>query len=231
MYEVFKTLDKITETNISIFINGETGTGKELIAKALHYNNPERCKNRFVAINCGGIPPNLIESELFGYKVGAFTGATKDKKGLFAEADGGTLFMDEIADLELALQVKLLRALEEGEVIPVGDTRPVRFSLRVVSASHKNLSDLIREGKFREDLYYRICQIRIPLPPLRERPEDIPPLVDIFWGAYQASSQKAYTAIKWLDVSQGHFYNVLKSAKKSTLNPQKLPSPRLGIHA
>src|SRR5436190_11439264 len=102
MYEVFKVLDKITETNISVFINGETGTGKELIAKALHYNNPSRGKARFVAINCGGIPPNLIESELFGYKAGAFTGASREKKGLFVEADGGTLFMDEVADLDHA---------------------------------------------------------------------------------------------------------------------------------
>ncbi len=184
MYEVFKLLDKITETNISVFINGETGTGKELIAKALHYNNKPRAQARFVAINCGGIPPNLIESELFGYKAGAFTGATKDKKGLFVEADGGTLFMDEVAELDMGLQVKLLRALQEGEVIPVGDSKPVKFDVRVVSASHKNLEDLIAKGLFREDLFYRICQIRIPLPPLRERREDIPPLVERFAVSY-----------------------------------------------
>lgn len=184
MYEVFKLLDKITETNISVFINGETGTGKELIAKALHYNNKPRAQARFVAINCGGIPPNLIESELFGYKAGAFTGANKDKKGLFIEADGGTLFMDEVAELDMALQVKLLRALQEGEVIPVGDSKPVKFDVRVVSASHKNLEDLIAKGLFREDLFYRICQIRIPLPPLRERREDIPPLVERFAENY-----------------------------------------------
>lgn len=184
MYEVFKLLDKITETNISVFINGETGTGKELIAKALHYNNKPRAQARFVAINCGGIPPNLIESELFGYKAGAFTGATKDKKGLFAEADGGTLFMDEVAELDMGLQVKLLRALQEGEVIPVGDSKPVKFDVRVVSASHKNLEDLIEQGLFREDLFYRICQIRIPLPPLRERREDIPPLIERFAQNY-----------------------------------------------
>jgi transcriptional regulator with GAF, ATPase, and Fis domain len=184
MHEVFKVLDKITATNISVFIQGETGTGKELIAKALHYNHPDRAKGRFVAINCGGIPANLIESELFGYKAGAFTGATRDKKGLFVEAHGGTLFLDEVADLDVALQVKLLRALEEGEVVPVGDTRPVRFDVRVVSASHKKLENLIREGKFREDLYYRVCQIRVSLPALRERPEDIPLLIEKFASDY-----------------------------------------------
>lgn len=184
MHEVFKLLDKITETNISVFINGETGTGKELIAKALHYNNKQRAEQRFVAINCGGIPANLIESELFGYKAGAFTGASKDRKGLFAEADGGTIFLDELAELDMALQVKLLRALQEGEVTPVGDNRPIKFDVRVVSASHKNLEDLIASGKFREDLYYRICQIRLPLPPLRERREDIPPLAEKFVADY-----------------------------------------------
>ncbi|MFO1464079.1 MAG: sigma 54-interacting transcriptional regulator [bacterium] len=184
MHEVFKLLDKITETNISVFINGETGTGKELIAKALHYNNKQRGKARFVAINCGGIPPNLIESELFGYKAGAFTGASKDKKGLFLEADGGTIFLDEVAELEMGLQVKLLRALQEGEVIPVGDSKPVKFDVRVISASHKNLEDLIAKGQFREDLFYRICQIRIPLPPLRDRREDIPLLVERFSEHY-----------------------------------------------
>ena len=184
MYEVFKLLDKITETNISVFINGETGTGKELIAKALHYNNKQRASARFVAINCGGIPPNLIESELFGYKAGAFTGASKDKKGLFAEADGGTIFLDEVAELELGLQVKLLRALQEGEIIPVGDSKPVKFDARVISASHKNLETLIEQGLFREDLFYRVCQIRIPLPPLRERKEDIPALAERFVANY-----------------------------------------------
>ncbi len=186
MHEVFKLLDKITETNISVFINGETGTGKELIAKALHYNNKQRAKARFVAINCGGIPPNLIESELFGYKAGAFTGASKDKKGLFAEADGGTIFLDEVAELEMGLQVKLLRALQEGEITPVGDSKPVKFDARVVSASHKNLEELIAKGLFREDLFYRVCQIRIPLPPLRDRPEDIPALVERFVENYAA---------------------------------------------
>lgn len=180
MYEVFQLLDKITGTNISVFINGETGTGKELIAKALHYNNPLRSAGRFVAINCGGIPANLIESELFGYKAGAFTGASKDKKGLFLEADGGTLFMDEVADLDLSMQVKLLRALEEGEAIPVGDTRPVHFDIRVVCASHRNLEDMVAKEEFREDLFYRLCQIRIPLPPLRDRKEDISLLADLF---------------------------------------------------
>jgi two-component system response regulator PilR (NtrC family) len=179
MVEIFRLLDKITETDLSVFIHGESGTGKELIARALHFNSG-RAKKRFVAVNCGALPANLIESELFGYKAGAFTGAARDKKGLFEEADGGTIFLDEVAEIEPALQAKLLRAVQEGEFFRLGDSQPVKADVRVLSASNKDIGELAKERKFREDLYYRLCQIRIDLPPLRERREDIPLLVDHF---------------------------------------------------
>jgi DNA-binding NtrC family response regulator/tetratricopeptide (TPR) repeat protein len=179
MLEIFRLLDKITDTDLAVFVHGESGTGKELIARALH-DNSERKKGRFVAVNCGAIPATLMESELFGHKAGAFTGATRDKKGLFEEADGGTLFLDEVGELELTLQAKLLRAVQEGEFYRLGDNRPVKTDVRIVSASNKDIEKLSGDGKFREDLYYRLCQIRIDLPALRERREDIPLLIDAF---------------------------------------------------
>jgi len=185
MFDIFRMLDKITETTLAVFIHGETGTGKELIAKALHYNNKTRKDKRFVALNCGAIPANLMESELFGHKAGSFTGATKDKKGLFLEADGGTIFLDEIAELDMNLQVKLLRVLEESEITPVGDTKTYSVDVRIVAASHKNLEEEIKAGRFREDLFYRICQIKIDLPPLRDRREDIPLLAEKFMENYR----------------------------------------------
>lgn len=185
MQEVFKVLDKITETNLSVFIHGESGTGKELVAKALHYNNPQRASASFVAINCGAIPANLMESELFGYKAGSFTGATKDKKGLFEEAHNGTLFLDEIGELPISLQVKLLRVLQEGEVQRIGDSKTIKVNVRMICASHKDVEDLAKKGQFREDLYYRLCQMKINLPALRERVEDIPLLTKHFVKKYQ----------------------------------------------
>lgn len=180
MQDIFRMLDKITETNLSIFIHGASGTGKELIARAIHFNNPTRFQKRFVAINCGAIPSNLIESELFGHKAGSFTGADRDKKGLFEEANGGSLFLDEIAELEPQLQVKLLRVLQEGEVQRVGDVRPIKVDVRIVSASHKSIENLIKQGAFREDLFYRLCQIKLDIPPLGDRREDVPLLVEHF---------------------------------------------------
>lgn len=180
MRKIFKLLDKVTETNLSVFIHGESGTGKELVAKALHYNNPARKGKRFVAINCGAIPANLMESELFGYKAGSFTGASRDKKGLFLEASGGTLFLDEISELDAQLQVKLLRVLQEGEVQRIGDTQTFKVDVRVVSASHKDIAAQVKQGKFRQDLYYRLCQLKIDIPPLRDRREDIPLLAKHF---------------------------------------------------
>lgn len=189
MQAVFKLLDKITETTLSVFIHGQSGTGKELVAKALHYNNPNRSQHRFVAINCGAIPSNLMESELFGHKQGSFTGATRDKKGMFEEANGGTLFLDEIAELPSELQVKLLRVLQEGEVQRIGDNHVTKVDVRVVCASLKDLEQLVKEGRFREDLFYRLCQMRINLPSLGERREDIPDLAKHFVKKYRKQNQ------------------------------------------
>lgn len=183
MEKVFKLLDRITSTNLSVLVRGESGTGKELIARALHVNSPRKDK-RFIAINCGALPANLIESELFGYKAGAFTGANKDKKGLFEEAQGGTIFLDEIAELDLTLQVKLLRALQEREIVRLGDSRVIPIDVRVVAATLKDVRKLIQENKFREDLYYRVAEIQLEIPPLAERREDIPLLVEHFIKQY-----------------------------------------------
>ncbi len=189
MVEIFRLMDKITDTDLAVFIHGESGTGKELIARALHVNSG-RSGKRFVAINCGALPANLIECELFGHRAGAFTGATRDKKGLFEEAHGGTIFLDEVAELDLPLQSKLLRVAQEGEFYRVGDSQPIKCDVRIVSASNKDIEKLSREGKFREDLYYRLCQIRLDLPPLRERREDIPSLVDHFIRQEHGASMK-----------------------------------------
>lgn len=180
MQEIFRLLDKIANTDLSILLFGESGTGKELIARALHNNHLRRHAKRFVAVNCGAIPATLMESELFGYKAGAFTGAVRDKKGLFEEADGGTLFLDEVGELDTLLQVKLLRALQERECVPVGGTKPVRCDVRVVAATNRDLEIIVKEKEFRDDLYYRLCQIKVHIPPLRQRREDIALLVQQF---------------------------------------------------
>ncbi len=180
MREIERLLDKVADTDLSVLLVGESGTGKELIARALHAHHRRRASGRFVAVNCGAIPATLIESELFGYKAGAFTGATRDKKGYFAEADGGTLFLDEVGELDQQLQVKLLRVLQEREFVPIGETKPIACDVRVVAASNRDLERLAKEGNFREDLFYRLCQIKMEIPPLRERREDIPALVKQF---------------------------------------------------
>lgn len=189
MRDIFKILDKVTETNLSVFLFGASGTGKELIARALHYNNPSRCSQRFIAINCGAIPANLMESELFGYKAGSFTGAQKDKKGLIEEASGGTLFLDEIGDLPVSLQVKLLRVLQEGEVHRLGDTKTTKVDVRVVCASHKPIESMIQQELFREDLFFRLCQLKIDLPSLSQRTEDIPLLAEHFIEKYRRENK------------------------------------------
>jgi len=162
-----------------VLITGESGTGKELMARAIHESSPRRGKS-FIAINCGAIPETLIESELFGHKKGAFTDASRDKKGLFEEASGGTLFLDEIGELPLHLQVKLLRSLQEQTIRRVGDEHDIPIDVRVISATLRNLEEEVKHGRFREDLFYRLNVVSIHLPPLRERTEDIPVLVEHF---------------------------------------------------
>ncbi|HEX5033731.1 MAG TPA: sigma 54-interacting transcriptional regulator, partial [bacterium] len=179
MVEVLALLDKITDSKISVWVYGESGTGKESIARALHFNSG-RAKQAFVAENCSALPETLMESELFGHKKGAFTHADRDKKGILEYAHRGTIFLDEIADLSPALQAKLLRFLQEGELRPLGSNEVVKVDVRVVSASNKNLPDLVEQGKFREDLYFRLNGLTISLPPLRERKEDLPLLVEHF---------------------------------------------------
>lgn len=179
MLEIFMILDKVTDSTVPVLVQGESGTGKELVARALHFNGPRK-KARFVSENCAAIPPNLMESEFFGYVRGAFTGATTDKMGLFELADGGTLFLDEIGDMDLDMQTKLLRVLQDGVLRRVGSKEFKRVDVRMISATNRDLLALMKEGKFREDLYYRLNVINIVLPPLRKRKEDIPLLADHF---------------------------------------------------
>ena len=177
--EVFDTVKRLSPFNTTVMITGESGTGKELLARAIHESSPRRGKP-FIAINCGAIPENLMESELFGHKKGAFTDASRDKRGLFEEATGGTLFLDEVGELPLHLQVKLLRALQEQTIRRVGDEQMIPIDVRVVSATLRNLENDVQEGRFREDLLYRLNVVSIHLPPLRERREDISLLVEHF---------------------------------------------------
>ena len=179
MQEVFKMVERVANTDSTILLLGESGTGKELVAKALHFNS-RRQFAPFVPVNCSALPESLLESELFGHRRGAFTGAVNDKKGLFQEADGGTIFLDEVASMSPMLQSRLLRVLQEREVRPVGDNIPTYVNVRVIAATNEPLEKKIKDGTFREDLYYRLNVISIPLPPLRERREDIPLLVSHF---------------------------------------------------
>jgi len=189
MLKVFELLARVIPTDIRVVIEGETGTGKELIARAIHYNGP-RADQKFLAIDCGALPENLLESELFGHKKGAFTGAAFDKKGLLAEADGGTLFLDEINNMSIALQAKFLRAIQSGEIRPVGSNQSIKVDVRIISASNQNLKKLVDDGTFREDLYYRLNVLTIKLPPLRERKEDLPALLEHFLKKFAASLNK-----------------------------------------
>jgi len=179
MERVFEVIDKVADSVITVLIYGETGTGKELIAKSIHYNS-SRAKNKFLAQNCGALPDNLLESELFGHKKGSFTGAIADKKGLFEEADGGSVFLDEIAETSPAMQVRLLRVLQDGEVKRVGENESHHVDVRVIAATNKDLESRIIKDEFREDLYYRLAVIPINLPPLRERDDDVPLLAHHF---------------------------------------------------
>lgn len=176
---VFRVVEKVADSNANVLIQGESGTGKELIARALHHHS-SRSAAPFLAVNCGALPETLLESELFGHTKGAFTGATADKKGLFRAADGGSLFLDEIGEMPQQLQVKLLRAIQEQEVTPIGASAPVKFDVRIIAATNKDLEKEVAEGRFREDLFYRLNVVEINVPPLRERREDVPLLARHF---------------------------------------------------
>jgi two-component system response regulator AtoC len=185
MLDLFRTVRKIAEFKTTVLIGGESGTGKELIARAIHRLSP-RVEAPFIAVNCGAIPDTLLESELFGHRKGAFTDASRDRKGLFEEASGGTLFLDEIGELPMALQVKLLRVLQEGEIRRLGDSQDIKVDVRVVAATARDLSAEVGRGAFREDLFYRLNVFALHLPALRERREDIPLLVEHFLARMNA---------------------------------------------
>ena len=186
---MFDLVSKVAEHKTTVLITGESGTGKELFARAIHSDGP-RVSGPLVSINCGGIPENLLESELFGYKKGAFTDAVKDKQGRFEEADGGTIFLDEIGEMPVSLQVKLLRVLQEEEITPLGDIGSKKIDVRVIAATSKNLDEEVVNGTFREDLFYRLNVMTIHLPPLRERRGDIPLLVGYFIDLFNKKLKK-----------------------------------------
>ena len=195
MKKVFKLIDRLARVNTPVFIRGESGTGKELVAKAIHYNSPRK-DQRFVAINLAAIPETLLESELFGHEKGAFTGATERKIGKFQYADGGTIFLDEIGDISPNIQVKLLRVLQEHRFTPVGSNREIKFDARLIVASHRDFEKMIKEDKFREDLYYRLNVLPVFLPPLRERQADLPLLIDYYCRYFNHEHKLHITGIQ-----------------------------------
>jgi DNA-binding NtrC family response regulator len=194
MQKIYDLIERISDSLSNVLITGESGTGKELVAKAIHYNGVRK-EGPFIAINCAAIPETLLESELFGYKKGAFTDAKSDKKGLIFEANEGTLFLDEITEMPLTLQAKLLRVIEEREVRPLGDTNSYPIDVRIISTSNRDIASLIQQGRFREDLYYRLKVIDIEMPPLRERKEDIPILVQHFIHKFSKELKKAVSSV------------------------------------
>lgn len=194
MLEVFRLCEKVMESDITVLVEGETGTGKELIAQCIHHNS-QRKEKLFVTQNCAGIPDTLLASELFGHKRGAFTGAVSDKKGLFEIAHGGTIFLDEVAEMSATMQISLLRVLQEGEIKPLGDDYSKNVDVRIISATNKDLDDYVRTGKFREDLLYRLNVFSIKLPPLRKRAGDIPILAKYFMEKFTKKANKAILGI------------------------------------
>ncbi len=202
MRNVFRMIDRVKQIDTNVLITGESGTGKELIVQAIHYSG-NRKNNRLEVLNCSAIPEHLLESELFGHEEGAFTGASKSRKGKFELAQDGTIFLDEIGDMPLDLQAKLLRVLQEKEVTPIGASDAIKLNIRVVAATNKNLEEAIKTGEFREDLYYRLNVIKITLPPLRERREDIPLLIDYYLRTFNQElnrdiSEISPQAMEWL---------------------------------
>jgi len=195
MQAIFRTIAKIAEYKTTVLVTGESGSGKELVARAIHRRSSRR-GGAFVPVNCGAIPENLLESELFGHKKGAFTDAIADRRGLFEEADGGTLFLDEIGELPLALQVKLLRVLEDEKIRRLGEARDIKVNVRIITATHRDLSAETKAGRFREDLFYRLNVLPIHVPPLRERREDIPLLIEHF---ISRNNTRLGTSIRGMD--------------------------------
>jgi len=194
MHSVVARLRQIAPTSATVLITGESGTGKELVAKALHNNSPRRYKP-FVPLNCAALSENILESELFGHIRGAFTGADRERKGWFEHANGGTLFLDEVGDIPLATQVKLLRALESGEIVRVGTNEPIKVNVRLISATNRDLTEAIEKGTFRQDLFHRLKVVSVKLPPLRSRREDIPLLIDYFLKEFTASHGKTVSSM------------------------------------
>jgi two-component system response regulator PilR (NtrC family) len=189
MQKVFDTISKVSMTDSTVLVSGKSGTGKELVARAIHFNS-SRAQRTFIAVNAGAIPETLIESELFGHKKGSFTGAVADKAGYFKAADGGTLLLDEISEMPMQLQVKLLRALEQGEITPVGMSTPIPIDVRIIASTNRDLRKEIEEGRFRQDLFYRLNVVEIHLPSLTERKGDIPLLIDHFVEKYRKEMRK-----------------------------------------
>ena len=194
MQKIYDLIERISDSSSNVLIYGESGTGKELVAKAIHYNG-FRKEGPLIAVNCAAIPETLLESELFGYKKGAFTDAKMDKKGLIFEANEGTLFLDEITEMSPTLQAKLLRVIEEREVRPLGDTNSYPVDMRIICTTNRDLKSLIQEGRFREDLFYRVKVIDIELPPLRERKEDLPLLIQYFVNKFGRDSKKEISGV------------------------------------
>lgn len=194
MKEIYHLIEIVSQTTSTVLIQGETGTGKDLIARAIHYNSPRR-SGPFVKVSCAALPETLLESELFGHKRGAFTGAIRDKPGRFSLANRGTIFLDEVAEIPIAVQAKLLRVLEEQEFEPLGSTSSVKVDVRIIAATNRDLKEAIKEGKFREDLYYRLNVVTIPIPPLRERSDDIPLLIGHFIEKYNRKLGKRITSV------------------------------------
>ncbi len=194
MLQVYKTIARVADSRSTVLIAGESGTGKELVARAIHFNSPRSAKP-FVAVDCGSLAETLLESELFGHVRGAFTGAVANKKGLFEEADNGTCFLDEVGEISLAMQAKLLRVIQEHEVKRVGGTEPTKIDVRIVAATNKHLEELVAEKKFREDLFYRLNVVSIHIPPLRDRKDDIPLLAEHFLRKYAAENERPVSRI------------------------------------
>jgi two-component system response regulator AtoC len=206
MQSMFRVAAKAAQYKTTVLLLGDSGTGKELIARAIHFEGP-RSNLPLVPVNCGGIPETLLESELFGYKKGAFTGADRNKKGLFQEAEGGTIFLDEIGELPLALQVKILRVLQENEIRMVGDSKSMKIDARVIAATARDLEEEVKKGTFREDLFYRLNVLSIKIPPLRDRSEDIPLLCEHFIKRFNTALEKNIEGIAPAAMSRLLEYN------------------------